>query len=459
MKRALYSLSLGFCLIAQAGIDYEESLAVSQREELKNILASALKNQNMPSVIAAATVDEKVIWARGVGYVDRENNKTPFVQKSLYRWASVSKVATERFAQALDEQGIVDQTKPISTYIDVEEPSFYRRCFKDNSQYQDYLTCTKNYGGHAAIEMIQGFPLCFNPTSLENQELKKENTIYEVKVTDSTKTEGKIIYRLKGGSVKCSAEYKMSHAFVSNKKVTLNNLLNHTSGIQHYGYLGTESEPPTSLMANTTAIKNRKNSGISQMAWAIPYFYPKHPLIFLPGLANSYSTFGYNLAGYTLERAAGKTFENIMEEFTSKMDAPSIQADYLGISPSGPYEKVRNYKKSGDSFTLNDYDTDNSYKLAGGGIMSTIVDAAKFCAAIATPGYVTKNGISSYSHSGAHPERTLSLLVLKTGGNGAKQCLVLMTNTNHGEVDLDDLRKKLEAKLYEFGAWKAPRAN
>lgn len=461
MKKKLLTLSTLMLLGMNsfAAIEYKESLEISQKNQLKQILIDALGDQKLPSVIAAATLGDQVIWARGVGYADIESKESPLVQKHLYRWASVSKVATERFAQGLEEQGKLDQTRPISFYINQDEPSFYRRCFDGDEQYQKYITCTKNYGGHASIEMMNGFKNCFNPTSLKPLELQRGNTTYEALLVDQSKTAGKVVYRVKGGSAKCEAKYNMKHAYVSSAKVTLNNLLNHTSGVQHYDYLGNSSTPPTSAIQNINAIKLRKQNGTSQMAWAIPYFYPKHPLIFQPGKSYSYSTFGYNLAGHVMERATGKIFEKIMDEFKWKMGALSMQADYYGIAPAGPFKKVSNYKRSSGKFVKNNYNSDNSYKVAGGGIMSTIVDAAKFCAAISQAGYVTNNGAKSYSHSGSHPERTLSRLVLKTGGSGQGQCLVVMTNTEHGGVDLEDIRKKLEKKLYDMGIWKPSRAD
>jgi CubicO group peptidase (beta-lactamase class C family) len=450
-------ISIFFTFNTFAAIEYVESLEVWQRNELKQILIDAIGEQKMPSVIAAATLDDKVIWARGVGYVDIENKKSPLVQKHLYRWASVSKVATEQFAQGLAEQGRLNLSLPISTYIKIDEPSFYRRCFSD-AEFQQYLTCTKNYGGFAPIEMMTGFKNCFYPTSLKPLELTKNGKVYEAYISDTTKASGQIIYRLKDSTLKCSAKYTMQHAYVSSHKVTLMNLLNHTSGVQHYKYLGNEASPPLSSLQNTNAINHRRQNGISQMGWAINYFYPTHPLIFLPGKSYSYSSFGYNLAGYTMEKATGKTFEKIMDEFKWNIGALSMQADYYGLAPVGSYTKVNHYKRSNGKFSKFNYDSDNSYKIAGGGIMSTIVDAAKFCAAIGEPGHLTKNGRKSYSHSGAHTNRTLSRLVLNTGGTGKKQCLVLMTNTNHDGVDLEAIRKKLEQKLYQYKVWFPARA-
>ena len=101
----------------------------------------------------------------------------------------------------------------------------------------------------------------------------------------------------------------------------------------------------------------------------------------------------------------------------------------------------------------NPYLSDNSYKLAGGGIMSTIVDLGKFSAAMSQNNYFTSKGLKKISHSGSHPNRAASLLNLKST-DGEKQCIVLMTNTNHKKVKLGDLDSNIRSYLKSKGIWK-----
>ena len=95
------------------------------------------------------------------------------------------------------------------------------------------------------------------------------------------------------------------------------------------------------------------------------------------------------------------------------------------------------HKLKGQKVVNNPYDTDNSYKLTGGGIMSTILDLGKFCAAISKDKYIMNNGFHWYTHNGAHPDRSLSKLALETASDNVPQCLVLMTNTNHSKISLE----------------------
>lgn len=458
MTRILILL-LALTTQANAQISYEgDYLTVSQKNELKSILDEALSSQKLPSVLAAATLNDKVIWARGVGYSDIANKVSPKVEVDLYRWASVSKVTTERLAQALEEKGLLDQNRPISDYLNIVEPSFFRRCFKDDVQLQKFFTCTKNYGGFGPIVMMQGFPRCFNPSTFDKVQTTVGNTNYTASVVDQSKTDGVVVYRDSQNKTKCQASFETKLAYVSSNKITTNLLLAHKAGILHYEYFDLNAEPAEAQISNTAQIKNRKDNGVSQMSWAISAFYPKHPLLFLPGAGRSYSTFGYNLAGVVMEKAAHTTYDKLLVSMAYKLSGLSIQPDYLGLPVAGPFRRSHTYKLEDQKYKQFDYTTDNSYKLAGGGIMSTIVDLGKFCAGISTPGLVTKNGTGSYAHSGAHPKRTESLLVLKTGGSGDKQCLVLMTNTEHGSVDLEDIRKKLESKLISWRVWKPYRA-
>ena len=96
----------------------------------------------------------------------------------------------------------------------------------------------------------------------------------------------------------------------------------------------------------------------------------------------------------------------------------------------------------------------NSYKLAGGGVMSTIIDLARFCVGISNDGLITKKGRSGYIHNGAHSGQSKSRLYLKSNKDGVPQCLVIMTNTEHSKIDLDKVRKDLQERLIAFGHWK-----
>jgi len=424
------------------------TLNSGQKNQMIQTLAGTLKNMKMPSVVAAATKGDKVIWYTGLGYADYEKKIKVNPTFHMYRWASVSKVATERLALAMHEMGTLDLDEPISKYYSTSTPKYLKRCLTP-SALKKYFNCRRKYGS-SSVTNIRG--ACFDVKAFGKQDTGKG---FDSWVLDKKKAFGNIIYKAKNGNNKCRIRYSISQETIPNNTfITLRNLLNHTSGIQHYSHLGRTSEPPSSKVKDRAAIKKRKDKKKSQMAWAIPYFFPKHPLITKPGKTRTYSTFGYNLAGRLIEKKSAMRLEDLMDLYAGKIGANSIQSDYLGIASRGNYSRTFVYKRSNGKFIKNNYTKDNSYKLAGGGFMSTIVDLAKFCVAIGQKGLITKNGTSGYSHSGSHGNQSNSYLRLYTNKDGERQCVVVMTNTQHAKVDIVEIQKRLDSKLKSMGIFK-----
>jgi CubicO group peptidase (beta-lactamase class C family) len=429
-------------------IEAKNILSPSEQNDMIQEMANALKNMKMPSLVAAATVGNKVIWYEGIGYADYDKKIKVNPVYHMYRWASVTKVATDLLIKSQNEKGVLDIDEPISNYYHFPTLKYLNRCLTP-STLAKYFQCQKDYG-NGPLENIRG--TCFDAETFDKFETDKG---YNVWIEDKNSSSGNIIYKNKEGTERCKVKYEISEQNLdsSDPEITLAQLINHTSGIQHYSHLKNDSNPPESLMSNIANVKARMESKQSQMKWAIPYFFPKHPLLSRPGRTKTYSTFGYNLAGRLLEVKSGKRYEDLFDEYSSALGANSIQPDYLGIPSQGNYSRTFVYKFSNNKFHLNNYTTDNSFKMAGGGIMSTIVDLGRFCVGISKDGVFISKGVSGYTHSGAHPDHSLSRLSLSTK-EGQKQCLVIMTNTNHKDIDLGEVSKKLSDKLRELGHWK-----
>ena len=102
------------------------------------------------------------------------------------------------------------------------------------------------------------------------------------------------------------------------------------------------------------------------------YFF-SFPLISEPGYGYAYSTFSYNLAAVTLEKATGKSFfELVKEKITGPLGLCSIQPDYSAWTT---YARQAAVFGSTNSDTRDD---DVSYKLAGGGWIGTADDFVKY---------------------------------------------------------------------------------
>ena len=149
--------------------------------------------------------------------------------------------------------------------------------------------------------------------------------------------------------------------------VTLRQLLSHQAGIRHYARAMT---PLTSEMA--------RNEQFDSIEHSLDIFKDDE-LLFEPDTSFSYSTYGYTLVSAAVEGATGRSFIELLEERVfdplamsrSTLDDGSSQtrvSDYLVLMS--------------DSAVLPAPETNNSYKWAGGGMVSTPSELARFGAAM-----------------------------------------------------------------------------
>jgi len=148
------------------------------------------------------------------------------------------------------------------------------------------------------------------------------------------------------------------------QNITIRQLLSHRSGIMHYDN-GIMSPLPPSGQANDPSV----NTGIE---WGTNFFKDL-PLVSSPGDAYHYSSFGYNLLGVVLSQASGSSYEKLFERVIKlPMNLTTIRADKHWERQQFPDRCVGYYnlKPTGDN--------DVSYKLPGGGFLSTMKDAFTF---------------------------------------------------------------------------------
>jgi CubicO group peptidase (beta-lactamase class C family) len=441
---------------AHATIEYRSTLEGTEKTQLRTMLKNFVQSQKMAGLVVAATRGDKVIWYDGAGKANKATNANVIAKQHLFRWASVSKVSTDVFARALEQMGVLDRDDPIDKYYDFpNKVTYLKRCFSSNGLLK-LTNCGKKYGFDYPLNNIRG--TCFDVKSFGKVETSKG---YTTRLFDEKPASGKVVFENSSNKAVCSVGYSISVASLNLNKhpITLKQLINHTAGIQHYSYLGRKAQPPKGHITNVNVIRARRNMNKSLMEWAIPNFFPKHPLVAKPGNARLYSTFGHNFAGVVIEKASAMKYQNILEMYASKMGANSIQPDYFKTGVKGNYKRAYVHKLKNGKVVNNPYDSDNSYKLSGGGVMSTIVDLGKFCAGISKDNYILKKGFNRYTHNGAHESRSLSRLMLQNSVDNKPQCIVLMTNTNHSGIKLDEIRKKIQQKLISFGVWKKIQTN
>ena len=143
--------------------------------------------------------------------------------------------------------------------------------------------------------------------------------------------------------------------------ITTRELLSHTSGIRHYREGEIESTRHYKWMSDGFAI------------------FANDPLLFEPGTAFSYSTYGYTVVGCVIEGASGERFEDYVAERVLKPAGMThtFVDDVFEIVPhrARGYQKVNGQVKNAGLM-------DSSYKIPGGGYATTAEDLVHLAQAL-----------------------------------------------------------------------------
>ena len=155
--------------------------------------------------------------------------------------------------------------------------------------------------------------------------------------------------------------------FSNGDKITIENLLNHTSGLYNY--------------TNDSTIMNNDVSKPYAQTVLIEKF-KKYPPDFEPGSKWNYSNSGYSMLGYIIEKVTGKPYEKVVRE---RILYP------LGMSHSGfDYTHLQNNNKAIGYFSLADTSAkiapivDSTLAYSAGALYSTVGDLYKWERAIYT---------------------------------------------------------------------------
>ncbi|MEN1956096.1 serine hydrolase domain-containing protein [Luteimonas changyuni] len=159
--------------------------------------------------------------------------------------------------------------------------------------------------------------------------------------------------------------------------LTARQLVSHSGGVRHYsmpawwlGWWEMYSNQPF----------NSVDEGLS--------LFRDDKLLFTPGEGFNYSTFGYSLLSRLMEGASGMDFPRLLEEqLFMPADMQDSDVDRAGEMP----RRVSFYSADSGRFTP-DYPTDSSYKIAGGGMVSTPVDLVRLGIRLLGSGFVSDAG-------------------------------------------------------------------
>jgi CubicO group peptidase (beta-lactamase class C family) len=151
--------------------------------------------------------------------------------------------------------------------------------------------------------------------------------------------------------------------------VTSRELLGHLGGIRHYNSDGKGDIPEDSARH------------FASMEESLQIF-AADPLVAKPGTKFNYSTYGYTLLGCVLEGATSQKYVDYVREKVFKpAGMANTQADdFFAVIP----HRTRWYHKDKAGVVRNAGILDSSYKIPGGGLISSADDMARFEAAILT---------------------------------------------------------------------------
>ena len=150
--------------------------------------------------------------------------------------------------------------------------------------------------------------------------------------------------------------------------ITTRQVMGHLAGIRHY-----RPDPAADLeTANTKHFDNPIEGGLS--------FFKDDPLVSKPGREFHYSTQGYTVVGCVIESASGQKYVDYMREHVfDPAGMASTQPDQrFWIIP----HRTRFYDLDSAGRLENANFLDSSYKIPGGGYISSAEDMARFEVAI-----------------------------------------------------------------------------
>jgi serine beta-lactamase-like protein LACTB len=156
--------------------------------------------------------------------------------------------------------------------------------------------------------------------------------------------------------------------------ITTRELLGHLGGIRYYNvpelpYSASRTDPE---VGNTRHFENGIEGGLK--------FFANDPLLAQPGTHFNYSTQGYTLAGCAIEGASGEKYADYVHE------SVLVPAGMLQTRPDDRFAviplRTRFYSKDNSGAVVNAEFLDSSYKVPGGGWLSSAPDMARFEVAI-----------------------------------------------------------------------------
>lgn len=201
-------------------------------------------------------------------------------------------------------------------------------------------------------------------SDLENKTLTNKNTVFRSASIGKSITATAIMQLVERGKLDLDLPIqKYCPAFPKKQyTITTRHLLNHTSGIRHYGGMNHEQELYSKVQyKNITEPLN---------------IFKNDSLLFKPGSKYLYSTYGYNVLGCIIEGITGMTYIDYLKE---NVFLPSNMLNTAIDNPTKIiYNRSEGYQLDNAGNILNAEFVNMSNKIPAGGFVTTVVDLANF---------------------------------------------------------------------------------
>ncbi|MEW6127345.1 MAG: serine hydrolase domain-containing protein [Acidobacteriota bacterium] len=206
---------------------------------------------------------------------------------------------------------------------------------------------------------------------LENYIPAKASTMYRLASISKTITSTAVLQLAERGKLDLDAPVQKYCSAYPQKQwtVTTRQVLAHLGGVRHYG-------PQDGKFFQGAGENTKHYNSINDSL----VFFKDDPLLHEPGSKYLYSSYGYNLLGCVIEGASGMTYLDYVRENVFKPAAMErIREDNVFAIVAN---RAQGYQKTRSGQLQNSDLADTSYKIPGGGFISTVEDLARFAIAI-----------------------------------------------------------------------------
>lgn len=209
----------------------------------------------------------------------------------------------------------------------------------------------------------------FGMADLENSVPATPVTLYRLGSISKPITATAILQLWERGKLDLDAEVqKYCPAFPKKEwPITTRELLGHLGGIRHYNPDGKGDVPEDSARHFANMVESLQ-------------LFAGDPLVAKPGTKFHYSTYGYTLLGCVLEGAASEGYSSFVKESVFQpagMEETQVD-NFFAVIP----HRTRWYHKNKSGIVENAGVLDSSYKIPGGGLISSADDMARYAAAM-----------------------------------------------------------------------------